>query len=268
MSQSGRHVTIVVHEDGDLASRTLRIPRWAYRTLIGAAIGLGALMLLAVALYLPVAATAGRVPGLAREVERLETENRRIGELVAALDSAEKRYDRIRAMLGADLVPDPVQLATTLPVAPAIHARLAGVATGLETGPSEPTHWPLDDPGYITRGHLSPGGPGSQDGGTHPGIDIAVPIGSPVRAAGGGTILQTGEDPEYGVFTLVEHPGGYQSMYGHLGRVAVVPGQPISAGQVLGLSGNSGRSSAPHLHFEIRRGGESIDPRSMVKEQN
>ena len=268
MSLPGRYVTIVVHEDGALASRTLRISRWAYRTVIGAAISVGVLILLALALYLPIAAAAGRVPGLVREVDRLETENRRIGDLVAALDSAEKRYDRIRAMLGADLVPDPVQSASTLPVAPVVHARLAGVPSGLEVGPSEPTHWPLDDPGYVTRGHLSPGGSGSQESETHPGIDIAVPIGSPVRAAGGGTVLQTGEDSEYGVFALVEHPGGYQTMYGHMGRVTVAPGQPVGAGQVLGLSGNSGHSSAPHLHFEIRRGGESIDPRSMVKEQN
>lgn len=268
MSTPGRYVTIVVHEDGALSSRTTRISRWAYRTLIGAAIGLGALILLAVALYLPVAAAAGRVPGLVREVERLETENQRIVELVAALDSAEKRYDRIRAMLGADLVPDQAHLVTTLPIAPVIHARLAGVHSGLESGPSEPTHWPLDDPGYVTRGHMSPGGTGSPEREVHPGLDIAVPVGSAVRAAGGGTVLQTGEDPEYGVFTLVEHPGGYQTMYGHLRRVTVAPGQPVSAGQVLGLSGNSGRSSAPHLHFEIRRGGESLDPRSMVKEQN
>ena len=65
---------------------------------------------------------------------------------------------------------------------------------------------------------------------------------------------------------LLEHPQGYESMYGHLSRVIVAPGDSVRAGQVIGLSGNSGRSTAPHLHFEIRRGGQSIDPLTLVRE--
>ncbi len=220
------------------------------------------------ALYLPIAAGAARVPGLVREVERLEAENRKIGELVAALDSAERRYDRIRAMLGADIVPDPVQLAATLPVAPAIRARLAGSGRRPGAGPSEPRHWPLDDAGYVTRGQAAAGPGGNTGVEVHPGVDIAVPPGSPVRAAGGGTVLQSGQEAEYGLFVLIEHPGGYQTMYGHLSRVTVAAGQAVDARQVVGLSGNTGRSSAPHLHFEIRRDGQAIDPHTMVKEQS
>src|SRR5512134_3626352 len=126
MSTAGRHVTIVVHKDGALASRTYRLPRWLLRTLAGVAITFGGVLLLSLALYLPIVAHAARVPGLVREMERLEEENRKIGDLVAALDSAERRYDRIRAMHGADVVPDPVRLASTLPVAPAVRAQLAG----------------------------------------------------------------------------------------------------------------------------------------------
>jgi murein DD-endopeptidase MepM/ murein hydrolase activator NlpD len=55
-------------------------------------------------------------------------------------------------------------------------------------------------------------------------------------------------------------------MYGHLSRVTVLPGQQVDAREVIGLSGNSGRSSAPHLHFEIRREGRSVDPFELVKE--
>jgi len=268
MSTPRAHVTIVVHMDGALATRTIRLPRWAFRSAVAGAIGLGALILLGLALYLPITAAAARVPGLVREVERLETENRKVGDLVAALDSAERRYDRIRAMLGADIVPDPVQLAATLPVAPVVRAHLAGRVGFLELGPSEPRHWPLEDPGYVTRGQATAGPGGNPGAEPHPGIDIAVPIGSPVRASGGGTVLQSGEEAEYGVFVLLQHPSGYQSMYGHLSRVTVAAGQAIDAGQVIGLSGNSGRSSAPHLHFEIRRDGEPIDPRTLVKEQS
>jgi murein DD-endopeptidase MepM/ murein hydrolase activator NlpD len=266
MSGPGRYVTIVIHEDGALASRSYRLPRWLLRTAAGVGLGLGGILSLGLALYLPIVAQAARVPGLVREVDRLGAENRKIADLVAALDSAERRYDRIRAMLGADVIPDPVRLASTLPVAPVVRARLAGAASPYETGFSMPTHWPLDEPGYVTRGQAGIDGSGNTGGEAHPGVDVAVPIGSPVRASGGGTVLQAGEDPEYGLFVLLEHPDSFQTKYGHLSRVAVSPGQVVAAGQVIGLSGSTGRSSAPHLHFEIRREGTPIDPRTMLKE--
>lgn len=268
MSRPRRYVRVVIQSDGEVASRTFRTPQWVARAGIGLAITAGVALLLAVATYLPVLTAAARVPGLEREVERLERENRKIGELVAALDSAERRYDRIRELLGADMVPDPVRFAAELPVAPAIQARSPGSRIAGISGPTEPNQWPLTDPGYVTRGQAAAGGDGDARGEAHPGLDIAVPIGSPVRASGGGTVLQAGEEAEYGRFVLLEHPGGYQSMYGHLSRITVAPGQRIVAREVIGLSGNTGRSSAPHLHFEIRRAGEPIDPRTLVKEQS
>jgi murein DD-endopeptidase MepM/ murein hydrolase activator NlpD len=87
-----------------------------------------------------------------------------------------------------------------------------------------------------------------------------------VRAAGGGTVLQAGEHEAYGRFVLIEHPEGYQSMYGHLSRILAIQGTRVRAGEVIGRSGDTGRSSAPHLHFEIRHNGVSIDPGMMVKE--
>ena len=65
---------------------------------------------------------------------------------------------------------------------------------------------------------------------------------------------------------MLTHPEGYQTKYGHLSRALVSPGTVVNAGEVLGLSGNSGRSSAPHLHLEVRRGDSTLDPLTMVKE--
>ena len=88
-----------------------------------------------------------------------------------------------------------------------------------------------------------------------------------VRASGGATVNQVGEDPEYGLFVLLDHPEGYQTMYGHLSRIIVTDRPERSRpARSIGLSGNSGRSTAPHLHFEIRQGGTSLDPRTMVKQ--
>jgi murein DD-endopeptidase MepM/ murein hydrolase activator NlpD len=66
----------------------------------------------------------------------------------------------------------------------------------------------------------------------------------------------------------LRHPAGYETMYGHASRLVAAEGDNVEAGQVIGLSGNSGRSTAPHLHFEIRRDGKSIDPLALVKELN
>jgi len=87
-----------------------------------------------------------------------------------------------------------------------------------------------------------------------------------VRASGGATVEHAGEDPEYGFFVLLDHPEEYQTMYGHLSRILVTQGAAVASGEVIGLSGNTGRSTAPHLHFEIRQRGSSLDPLTMVKE--
>jgi len=119
-------------------------------------------------------------------------------------------------------------------------------------------------PRVFCRGQVRPGDPAE----SHPGIDIAVPVGAPVRAAGGGTVAAAGTDPDYGMYVLLRHPAGYETMYGHASRLLVGEGEQVQAGQVIALTGNSGRSTAPHLHFEIRREGRSIDPLTVVKEGN
>jgi murein DD-endopeptidase MepM/ murein hydrolase activator NlpD len=256
-----RSVTLVIQRDGTTRTRTIRIPIWTLR-LGGWILGLAlAALALVTALYGPLVAAAARVPGMERELVRLRAENTRVRELSAALDSAESRYAQVRQMMGGEIVRDPVGKSLQLPVAPPIRARLASVADS-STGLSVPRHWPLDEPGYITRGQLK----ATSRNEAHPGLDIAVAIGSMVRASGGGIVKQTGEDPEYGLFVLLEHPDQYQTMYGHLSRILVTLDSRVAPGQVIGLSGNSGRSTAPHLHFEIRQQGSSLDPLAYVKE--
>jgi len=219
-------------------------------------------LVLLAALYGPAFRAAARVPGMERELSRLQAENARVRELSAALDSAESRYAQVRQMLGGKIIRDPLAISTSLPVAPPVRARLAGVRSPVSTGPGVPQRWPLDETGYVTRGQVKSGGRDE----AHPGIDIAVSVGSLVRASGGAVVRQRGEDPEYGLFVLLEHLDGYQTRYGHLSRILVAAGDSVAPGQVIGLSGNTGRSSAPHLHFEIRQHGLSLDPQTLVKE--
>jgi murein DD-endopeptidase MepM/ murein hydrolase activator NlpD len=264
MTRAKRGITIVVHQDGALTSRSLR---FSQRFLVGAAVVATVLLLGLAALlffYGPIVRAAATVPGLKRDIARLEEDNAQVHALASALNDAEDRYNQLREMIGADIIREPAGFASTTPVARSIRARPPGVAPRFEAGASVPSHWPLDEAGYVTRGQVRAD---TRDE-PHPGIDVAVPIGSPVRATGGGTVLEAGSDPDvYGLFVLLEHPDGYQSMYGHLSRVTVAAGGFVPAGEVIGLSGNSGRSSAPHLHFEIRRDGRWLDPMTLVQEE-
>lgn len=262
MSRGRRGVTVSILRDGELASSSFHVPLWVYRVGVVTLVVLGLLLVLGLAFYSPIARAAQRVPGLEREVERLTIENGQIRILAATLDSVEASYAQLRRMVGADIAPDPVLLASTLPVAPAIDVVPAGMRRRYESGPSVPRHWPLDERGYLTRGQVPTGQPDEP----HPGIDVAVPVGALVRAAGGASVLQAGDEKEYGLFVLLQHPNGYQTMYGHLSRVVVSQGQRVRAGEVLGRSGNTGRSTAPHLHFELRHNGAAIDPMTLIRE--
>ncbi len=96
----------------------------------------------------------------------------------------------------------------------------------------------------------------------HSGVDIAVNYGTNVYASGAGKVYATGYDEAgYGYYVMVEHGNGYVSLYGHLSKILVSTGQQVSKGQVIALSGNSGRSTGPHLHAELRRNGERVSPK-------
>ena len=101
---------------------------------------------------------------------------------------------------------------------------------------------------------------GARDGRAHRGIDIAVPTGTPVCAAAAGTVQFAGERGGYGLCVDLMHAGGYMTRYAHNSELCVQVGQAVGAGALLALSGNTGNSTGPHVHFEIRRGEQIFDP--------
>lgn len=274
MAGGGRGFTVVIHRDGALDSRQIRIPRWAYRTLVTLGAVCGVAVVTAGVLYGPILAAALRAPLLSLEVSRLRRENQRVSELARRLDEAEERYEHLRGMLGANVVPPARGAADSGAAAadsgepdfvgPPMFARAPDAAGAADsTGPTLPSRWPLTVRSYRTRG-LAAGDTLER----HAGLDLAVPVGSDVRASGGGLVSSTGSDSAYGLFVMLRHPEGYETMYGHLSRVLVARGDRVREAQVIALSGNSGRSTAPHLHFEVRREGRSVDPLSLVREGN
>jgi len=98
----------------------------------------------------------------------------------------------------------------------------------------------------------------------HPGIDLRAASGTPVFAARDGVVDDAGTLDIYGHFIILNHDGGFQSVYAHLESTLVTKGQSVNAGTLIARSGNSGVSTGPHLHFEIRRNGVPTDPSRLT----
>jgi len=98
----------------------------------------------------------------------------------------------------------------------------------------------------------------------HKGVDWAVPTGTPVYASCGGTVIKAGWGSGYGYCVYISHPDGRVTRYGHLSKVLVSAGQSVSQGQRIALSGNTGVSTGPHLHFEILIGGSQVNPLKYI----
>jgi murein DD-endopeptidase MepM/ murein hydrolase activator NlpD len=98
----------------------------------------------------------------------------------------------------------------------------------------------------------------------HDGLDFAAPYGTPVHATGSGVVAQAGWMGPYGLAVLLDHAEGYQTLYGHLSRLLVRPGERVERGQVLGYVGSTGRSTGPHLHYSVYRRGVAVDPRRYL----
>jgi murein DD-endopeptidase MepM/ murein hydrolase activator NlpD len=98
----------------------------------------------------------------------------------------------------------------------------------------------------------------------HKGIDLAQPTGSPVYATADGIISKAEPFSSYGNYIQIEHGGELQTRYAHLSGYAVAAGQHVTRGQLIGFVGSTGRSTGPHLHYEVRVAGEAVDPRPYM----
>ena len=99
----------------------------------------------------------------------------------------------------------------------------------------------------------------------HAGVDLATPTGTTIKASSGGKVTHAGWASGYGYLVTIKHPDGNETRYGHLSKVLVSVGQTVKQGQTIAKSGNTGISTGPHLHFEIRVNGTPVDPFKYIK---
>jgi murein DD-endopeptidase MepM/ murein hydrolase activator NlpD len=125
-----------------------------------------------------------------------------------------------------------------------------------------PTRWPVR--GAVNSEFGTRTSPWSREQEFHGGLDIAADRGTLVRAPSTGTVAHAGTYGEYGLAVILDHGNDLRTLYGHLSKVGVRPGQVVERGVELGLSGNTGRSSGPHLHYEILVKGQAVNPRTFL----
>jgi murein DD-endopeptidase MepM/ murein hydrolase activator NlpD len=139
-------------------------------------------------------------------------------------------------------------MSTAAAMAPVSTAPITTSAGGHATPYGEPAHGPLTQ-GYHSR---------------HNGLDVGIVVGTPVHSSMDGKVIYAGWSPiGYGNLVIVQN-GDYQTYYAHLSKIPVTAGQTIKAGETIGLSGSTGNSTGPHLHYEIRYQGKNIDPTSLT----
>lgn len=270
------HLTLMMvpEDEGDV--RRIRV---SYRALRwgGAAAGtLGIVLLLALGTYGSVLSRATRAALLERENRRLTAENAKVDEIVENLERSERTYQQIRSLAGLGDMMTPVA-AAILPVEDGSAAEPArevpaepteSPATpaptweGAAVEPSrsktlEPSGWPLQVRGFMTARFEGLGG--------HTGVDIAVPAETPVLATAAGVVTEAGFDSILGHYVVLAHAGELETAYAHNVRLLVERGQRVARGEAIAYSGDSGRSSAPHLHYEVRRARRPVDPEPYLR---
>lgn len=289
------HFTLLVVPEGRRKVRGWRLPFWSVK-LLGFILAF-ILILVGVLGYLSV-----HLAARAKELQELEVVNRQqareIARLKAEVQALEEAINEViglealvRERLGLELSrPALSSRASYIPLRPREQAQnLAELEASLRNLRAEvprvaarlreldrrveehlafleakPTMWPVK--GEITSSfgyRTSPTNRWRQE--FHDGVDIAASFGTPVRAAGGGTVVFAGWMGVYGRAIIIDHGYGYRTFYGHNSSLLVKEGERVTKGQVIARVGSTGRSTGPHLHFRLEIQGQPVDPLTLLE---
>ncbi|WP_051617443.1 peptidoglycan DD-metalloendopeptidase family protein [Desulfonatronovibrio hydrogenovorans] len=181
-----------------------------------------------------------------------------VNRILGMNSSPEERMDLLARQIKASLGDKNDDL-------PELEKKLDEVENGLGDGMDlPPLHWPV--PGSVSSGFGWREDPFTGKQAWHAGLDFAVPQGTPVESCWPGRVTFSGEKGGFGNKVIIEHAGGWKSVYAHNSENLVQVGDRVEAGQKIAKSGNTGRSTGPHLHFELRQGDLAWNPK-MIKDR-
>ncbi len=250
----GRFSIIIVPHDLK-KTRTVRLPYTLFYAIVGVLAAGVAILVVFAATYgaLLLKVQEGRM--YKHQLDEMRKRQEKVVEIQRNVAQLRAMNMQVRRMLG-------------LVVTPADSIAMNEVERGESTMPEGlrreqaamlraiPTFWPVR--GYITKRFSA--AEGERETIFHGGLDIAVDKGTPVRAAASGYAAETGWNDSYGYYAQIDHGYGIKTLYAHLDMLVVSKGERVAQGQTIAYSGNTGRSTAPHLHFQVTQNNVPVDP--------
>lgn len=250
---SGRYVTFLMVPDDEGETRRAHLPVWLFRTLIIFLMLVLIAPIIYIGIYYEVLARAADAERLIEENESLRRYQYKVQILEQSLLETRQLMAEVAAMAGLDSL-----LLSEIygegEIAPASVDKMSPGRISRTLPPTSPIPDGLPVTGWISRGFSNI--PGKK----HRGIDLAIPVGTPVYSTAFGEVTFVGTDDVFGKMVIVRNNDSIETVYGHNSKFMVMVGDTIFAGQLIALSGNTGKSSAPHLHYEIRINNEAINP--------
>ena len=252
--EKGRFSIIIVPHDLK-KTRTFRVPYAAFYAIVGLMAAGLIIMIVFVASYGSLLVESREASIYKKQVEELTKRQERMGELRRNLAQLRAMNLQVRRMLGLVVTPqDSLVMAQAQKEKTGLSPDLRMEQTSMLR--SIPTFWPVR--GFITKRFRAR--VGENDALYHGGIDIAVDRGTPVRAAASGYVTEAGWNDSYGYYVQIDHGYGIKTLYAHADMLVVVKGERVEQGQTVAYSGNTGNSTAPHLHFEVSQNNVPVDP--------
>jgi murein DD-endopeptidase MepM/ murein hydrolase activator NlpD len=244
---------MIVPEDDSVTPRRFRMPAWLYHTLLVFIVLVLLAPIVYIAIYYDVLVKAANANRLAEENESLRRYQYKVQVLEQSLMETRQLMAQITSIAGLDSVfvsgmygSDDDQ--------PSLDTRMSPGSISRTLPHDSPIPDGLPVTGWISRGYSDI--PGKK----HKGIDLAIPEGTAVYSTAFGIVKFAGNDPVYGQTVIIRNSDTISTIYGHNSQLMVQTGDTVFAGQRLALSGNTGKSSAPHLHYEIRVNDNAINP--------
>ncbi|HEX4440010.1 MAG TPA: M23 family metallopeptidase [Thermoanaerobaculia bacterium] len=202
----------------------------------------------------------GKLDGITRQLSEFEARTRRLA-IVAGLS------DSVKGGVGGPAAPSSASLSDQTST---VSSRLSLLETQFSKRSTliaqTPTVWPVH--GVLNSGFGIRADPFTGAPARHEGLDISTSRSEPVLATADGVVVHSGWAGEYGKAVEIQHGDRYETLYGHMEQTLVTTGQHVKRGDRIGLVGSTGRSTAPHLHYEIRVDGHPVNPLEYVLEEH
>jgi len=283
-----RHYDFLIIPEGSSKKVSFRLPFWKTWIILGLLALWSVVLIVSTVFYGKAVSELISGKSLRQENERLKEYNAKVVELERELQEYRRFAGRVAELAGIEhpfpknqqqtetslasfqtegYLLDEAEIDSTAKRADIAWMRsrrpLSGDEGELQLEPDSLRRIPKGQPidGWITRGFSMKE---NVSGGEHPGTDFAAKESTEVRVTADGTVSFVGWDDVYGNLAIVDHGNGYVTYYGHNSEILADSNSFVKRGEVIALSGNSGRSSAPHLHYEIRKDDIPIDPKAFL----